>query len=69
MTPTPSRSDRRSAPSARQDSVGAIAQRAVGGVKAGDVGVLPVVVGLIVDRRCSSSSQNTNFLTAGNFTT
>jgi D-xylose transport system permease protein len=50
-----------------ENSVGAIARRRWESWKAGDVGVMPVVVGLIVIV-AFFYSQNSNFLTAGNFT-
>jgi D-xylose transport system permease protein len=50
-----------------ENSVGAIAKRRWEAWKAGDVGVMPVVVGLIVIT-AFFYSQNSNFLTAGNFT-
>jgi len=48
-------------------SLGAIARRRFEAIKAGDVGVLPIVVGLIVIT-AFFYSKNSNFLTAGNFT-
>ncbi len=50
-----------------ENSVGAIARRRWESWKAGDVGVMPVVVGLIIIV-AFFYSQNSNFLTAGNFT-
>ena len=50
-----------------ENSVGAIARRRWESWKAGDVGVMPVVIGLIVIV-AFFYSQNSNFLTAGNFT-
>lgn len=58
-TPPPAEGD--------QNSVGAIARRRWESWKAGDVGVMPVVVGLIIIV-AFFYSQNSNFLTAGNFT-
>lgn len=49
------------------NSLGAIARRRWETWKAGDVGVMPVVVGLIIIV-AFFYSQNSNFLTAGNFT-
>jgi len=50
-----------------ENSVGAIARRRWESWKAGDVGVMPVVIGLIIIV-AFFYSQNSNFLTAGNFT-
>jgi D-xylose transport system permease protein len=50
-----------------ENSVGAIARRKLEAWKAGDVGVMPVVVGLIVIV-AFFYSQNSSYLTAGNFT-
>ena len=50
-----------------ENSLGAIARRRWESWKAGDVGVMPVVVGLFVIT-AFFYSQNSNFLTAGNFT-
>jgi D-xylose transport system permease protein len=55
------------APPEESNSVGAIARRRWEAWKAGDVGVMPVVLGLIVIV-LFFYSQNENFLTAGNFT-
>lgn len=56
------------APPARdENSLGAIVRRKVEAWRAGDVGVMPVVLGLIVIT-AFFYSQNSNFLTAGNFT-
>ena len=55
------------APPEESNSVGAIARRRWEAWKAGDVGVMPVVLGLIVIV-AFFYSQNENFLTAGNFT-
>jgi D-xylose transport system permease protein len=49
-----------------EDSLGAYARRWWAGVKAGDLGSLPIVVGLIIIA-IVFQSQNSNFLTAGNF--
>jgi D-xylose transport system permease protein len=54
-------------PPKEENSVGAIARRRWEAWKAGDVGVMPVVVGLIIIV-AFFYSQNSNFLTAGNFT-
>jgi D-xylose transport system permease protein len=54
-------------PEREENSVGAIARRQWEAWKAGDVGVMPVVVGLIVIV-AFFYSQNSSFLTAGNFT-
>ena len=50
-----------------RNSVGAIARRKVEAWKAGDVGVMPVVLALLLIT-AFFYSQNSNFLTAGNFT-
>jgi D-xylose transport system permease protein len=50
-----------------ENSLGAIARRRWESWKAGDVGVMPVVLGLVVIT-AFFYSQNSNFLTAGNFT-
>ena len=55
------------APPEESNSVGAIARRRWEAWKAGDVGVMPVVLGLCVIV-AFFYSQNENFLTAGNFT-
>ena len=55
------------APPEESNSVGAIARRKWESWKAGDVGVMPVVLGLCVIV-AFFYSQNENFLTAGNFT-
>ena len=55
------------APPEESNSVGAIARRKWEAWKAGDVGVMPVVLGLCVIV-AFFYSQNENFLTAGNFT-
>jgi D-xylose transport system permease protein len=49
-----------------RDSLGAYARRWWAGVKAGELGSLPIVVGLILIA-IVFQSQNANFLTAGNF--
>lgn len=49
------------------NSLGAIARRRWEAWKAGDVGVMPVVLGLIIIT-AFFYSQNSNYLTAGNFT-
>jgi D-xylose transport system permease protein len=49
------------------NSLGAIVRRRWEAVKAGDVGILPVVLGLVVIT-AFYYSRNENFLTAGNFT-
>ena len=54
-------------PPEESNSVGAIARRKWESWKAGDVGVMPVVLGLCVIV-AFFYSQNENFLTAGNFT-
>jgi D-xylose transport system permease protein len=54
-------------PPKQENSIGAIARRRWESWKAGDVGVMPVVVGLIIIV-AFFYSQNSNFLTAGNFT-
>jgi D-xylose transport system permease protein len=54
-------------PPKEENSIGAIARRRWESWKAGDVGVMPVVVGLIIIV-AFFYSQNSNFLTAGNFT-
>jgi D-xylose transport system permease protein len=54
-------------PEGHDNSLGAIARRRWESWKAGDVGVMPVVVGLIVIV-AFFYSQNENYLTAGNFT-
>ena len=48
------------------ETLGAYARRWWAGVKAGDLGSLPIVVGLIIIA-IVFQSQNSNFLTAGNF--
>jgi D-xylose transport system permease protein len=48
------------------ESIGAYAGRWWAGVKAGDLGSLPIIVGLIIIA-IVFQSQNSNFLTAGNF--
>jgi D-xylose transport system permease protein len=48
------------------DSLGEYSRRWWSGVKAGDLGSLPIVVGLIIIA-IVFQSQNSNFLTAGNF--
>jgi len=50
-----------------ENSLGAIARRRFEAWKAGDVGVMPVVVGLCIIV-AFFYSQNSNYLTAGNFT-
>ncbi len=55
------------APPEQSNSVGAIARRKWESWKAGDVGVMPVVLGLCVIV-AFFYSQNENFLSAGNFT-
>jgi D-xylose transport system permease protein len=55
------------APQEGENSLGAIARRRWDAWKAGDVGVMPVVLGLLVIV-LFFYSQNENFLTAGNFT-
>ena len=50
----------------RRESFGAYAQRWWTGVKAGDLGSLPIIVGLIIIA-IVFQTQNSNFLTAGNF--
>jgi D-xylose transport system permease protein len=55
------------APAKDGNSLGAIARRRWEAWKAGDVGVMPVVLGLLVIV-LFFYSQNENFLTAGNFT-
>jgi D-xylose transport system permease protein len=54
-------------PEGNDNSLGAIARRRWESWKAGDVGVMPVVLGLFVIV-AFFYSQNENFLTAGNFT-
>ncbi|MGI8973814.1 MAG: sugar ABC transporter permease [Gaiella sp.] len=54
-------------PAALGTGLGDIARRRFEAIKAGDVGVLPVVVGLILIT-AFFYSKNSNFLTAGNFT-
>ena len=54
-------------PPEESNSVGAIARRRWEAWKAGDVGVMPVVLGLLVIV-AFFYTQNENFLTAGNFT-
>jgi D-xylose transport system permease protein len=49
------------------NSIGALVRRRWEAVKAGDVGILPVVLGLVVIT-AFYYSRNDNFLTAGNFT-
>src|SRR5919197_1398452 len=53
-------------PTGADDGLGAYARRWWIGVKAGDFGSLPIVVGLIIIA-IVFQSQNENFLTAGNF--
>ena len=48
------------------ESLGVYVNRWWAGVKAGDLGSLPIVVGLIIIA-IVFQSQNSNFLTAGNF--
>jgi D-xylose transport system permease protein len=48
------------------DSLGAYARRWWAGVKAGDLGALPIVIGLVIIA-VVFQTQNSNFLTAGNF--
>jgi D-xylose transport system permease protein len=54
-------------PPREENSVGAIARRRWEAWKAGDVGVMPVVIGLIIIV-AFFYSQNSNYLAAGNFT-
>ena len=49
-----------------EETLGDVVRRWWAGVKAGDLGSLPIVVGLIIIA-IVFQSQNSNFLTAGNF--
>ncbi len=53
-------------PAAAAPSLGAVARERWAGVRTGDLGALPIVIGLIVIA-IVFQTQNSNFLTAGNF--